>query len=174
MPCCCRNKNTKPLALHFKREELLYDIANIAYVEGDVMQTDDEHQRHQVFDICEDGNINRVTRVLNLAFAHCAELCRPLSKRPAMPYVDATDTLTATDVYVMDLRVPEKFSYTTHRLMEHLIHEIMCYKVLADWLSITAPGAEAKWLAKIEELESQLKEAVNANGGRTRRPLSPW
>ena len=31
---CCKCKNTKPLAVTFKRDALLYDIKNIAYVCG--------------------------------------------------------------------------------------------------------------------------------------------
>ena len=61
----------KSVRLTFKREELLYDIRNNAYVEGDVMQVNDAHDRHQVQDIGEEGNIDRVTRVLDLAHAEC-------------------------------------------------------------------------------------------------------
>lgn len=57
---------TKTVKLLFKRSELLYDIKNYAYVEGDVMQVNTEHDRHQVQDIGETGNIDRVTKCLTL------------------------------------------------------------------------------------------------------------
>jgi hypothetical protein len=158
----------------FKRDALLYDIKNIAYVEADIMETDDAHQRHQVFDIGEDGNVDRVTRVLDLAFAACVELCYPFAKTPARPYMEITDTFRETDVYILSLRVPEDFSATSHILLENMIHEILVDAVLADWLSITKPGAEKKWMEKLEQLVSDLPGVLNNHGRRVRRTLTPW
>ena len=87
MHCCIPAANatvtvtrTKTVKMTFKREELLYDIRNNAYVEGDVMQAKTEHDRHQVQDIGEDGNIDRVTRLLDLAHAECEEALFPYTK----------------------------------------------------------------------------------------------
>ena len=74
-------KRTKTVKLLFKRSELLYDIKNYAYVEGDVMQGKTEHDRHQVQDIGETGNIDRVTKVLDLAYAESVEALFPYSKQ---------------------------------------------------------------------------------------------
>lgn len=60
------NKSTTA-TLTFFRKELIYDVANYAYVEGDIMQPDEEDSRHQVFDITQQGNVDRATRILNLA-----------------------------------------------------------------------------------------------------------
>lgn len=73
-------KRTKVVSLEFSRKALIYDISNCAYVEGDVMPADDEHSKHQVFDIAEDGNIDRVTRILDLAHAECVEMMYPYTK----------------------------------------------------------------------------------------------
>lgn len=80
-PCCDgRQQQSKAVTLTFKRTELLYDAENYSFVEGDIMKADDEHARHQVFDIAAKGNIDRVTRVLNLAHAECVEMLFPYSK----------------------------------------------------------------------------------------------
>lgn len=74
MSCCNRNNNvTVTHVMEFMRDELLYDIKNVAYVVADTLKTEDEHDRHQVFDIGEDGNVDRVTRVMNLSFAEVVE-----------------------------------------------------------------------------------------------------
>ena len=39
---------TKTVKLLFKRSELLYDIKNYAYVEGDVMQVNTEHSQNSI------------------------------------------------------------------------------------------------------------------------------
>lgn len=101
MHCCrpaanatCTVARTKTVKLTFKREELLYDIRNNAYVEGDVMQANTEHDRHQVQDIGEDGNIDRVTRVLDLAHAECAEALFPYTKENVEQETEMDDTPT--------------------------------------------------------------------------------
>lgn len=82
MYCCSDNQlQTKSVTLTFKRSELIYDAENYSFVEGDIMKTDDAHARHQVFDIGQKGNIDRVTRVLNLAHAECVEMLFPIQKR---------------------------------------------------------------------------------------------
>ena len=78
----CQNSQskTKAVTLVFKREELLYDAENYSFVEGDIMQAEDEHARHQVFDIGQDGNVDRVTRILNLVHSECVEMLFPYTK----------------------------------------------------------------------------------------------
>lgn len=161
------------VTLTFKREELLYDCKNLAYVEGDVMRVETEHDRHQVMDIGEDGNIDRVTRVLDLYFAHCVELCYPFSKVP-FNEVNLDDTLEERQSYELKLLVPCDFSYTTVELVRRLIHELLVYRVMADWMSITKPSSEENWLKKIEELEGRLKGALHSRIGKIRRGMSPF
>ena len=191
---------TKTVKMTFKREELLYDIRNNAYVEGDVMQVKTEHNRHQVQDIGEDGNIDRVTRLLDLAHAECEEALFPYTKEDVEqetemddtptyvePTADAggtvadmemfTDDTTAskpTGDYVIRLLVPDEYSKTTVRLIVRYIHEYMVCRVLADWLSITNPPAAANWKAKQDEALEGMREAVNFRTGRVRRTQTPF
>lgn len=205
---CCRPAayatgmvaRTKTVKMTFKREELLYDIRNNAYVEGDVMQAKTEHDRHQVQDIGEDGNIDRVTRLLDLAHAECEEALFPYTKEDVEqetemddtptyvePTADAggtvadmemfTDDTTAskpTGDYVIRLLVPDEYSKTTVRLIVRYIHEYMVCRVLSDWMSITNPPAAANWKAKQDEALEGMREAVNFRTGRVRRTQTPF
>lgn len=201
MHCCrpaanatCTVARTKTVKLTFKREELLYDIRNNAYVEGDVMQAKTEHDRHQVQDIGEDGNIDRVTRLLDLAHAECEEALFPYTKENVEQETEMDDTPTfvepveetpaeeftneipdakPTGDYVIRLLVPDEYSKTTVRLIVRYIHEYMVCRVLADWLSITNPPAAANWKAKQDEALEGMKEAVNFRTGRVRRTQTP-
>ena len=202
MHCCIPAANatvtvarTKTVKLTFKREELLYDIRNNAYVEGDVMQAKTEHDRHQVQDIGEDGNIDRVTRLLDLAHAECEEALFPYTKENVEQETEMDDTPTfvepveetpaeeftneipdakPTGDYVIRLLVPDEYSKTTVRLIVRYIHEYMVCRVLADWLSITNPPAAANWKAKQDEALEGMKEAVNFRTGRVRRTQTPF
>ena len=162
------------VTLTFYRNQILYDCANLAYVEGDVMKVENEHDRHQVIDIVEDGNVDRVTRVLDLAFELCVELCYPYAKTPIEDETALDDQLTEREEYVLQLTVPEGFSATTCKLLTKLFHELLVYRVLADWMSITKPEAEAKWLAKAEDVESNIRSSLNCRVHRVRRTLTPF
>lgn len=165
---------TKTVTLTFKRDEILYDCKNYAYVEGDTMKTQDEHDRHQVMDIGEDGNIDRVTRVLDLAFADCVELCYPYSKVEVEDVTALDDTLQERDALVLNMLVPDDFSQTTVELLRRLIHELLVYKVMADWTSHTKPESEAKWTKKAEDVEEKITSSLNYRVGRVRRTLTPF
>ena len=169
-----KTEKNKRVTLTFKREEILYDCRNYAYIEGDTMKTADEHDRHQVMDVGEDGNVDRVARVLDLAFAQCVELCYPYSKVAVGDETEADDTLNAPATYVLRLRVPDDFAQSTVTLLGKLIHELLVYKVMADWMSITKPDAKANWQEKIQEMEAQIGSHLNFRIGRVRRTQTPF
>ena len=164
----------KRVTLTFKREEILYDCKNYAYIEGDVMKTEDEHARHQVMDIAEDGNIDRVTRMLDLAFAQCVESCYPYSKVEVDDGTTADDTLEEREQFVLGLLVPDDFSQTTVELVRRLVHELLVYRVMADWTSHTKPESEGKWTKKADDTERELVSSLNRRVGRVRRTQTPF
>ncbi len=177
MGYCCEHKQeqAKPVTLIFKRAELLYDAENYSYVEGDIMKTDNEHTRHQVFDIGQEGNIDRVTRVLNLAHSECVEMLYPYTKEDVPNEQEPlNDILIAPEQYVIELLLPDGFSITTVRLLEHLIHEYLVCRVLADWMSITNPGSQSNWEDKLANIKSRVQSALMSRRGRMRRKLKPF
>lgn len=173
---------TKTVTLQFLRNELLYDIGQYGYVEGDVMKASGgqkelehlDHGKHQTQDILEDGNVDMVTRHLDLALAHCRELLFPYSKSPVADYTEMDDVLTDTSYYTIELNVPGDFSQTTVDLLEQLIHNLLVYYALWGWLSITKPEAAGKWLEQVNAMEGEIKSSLARRCGRTRRPLRPF
>lgn len=176
-------ERTKIISLHFKRAQLLYDIKNYAYVEGDTMRTDNDHNRHQIMDIGEEGNVDRVTRILDLGIAHCTEVLYPYSRIPVMESerseplntmageydMITDDTLTETNEYVISLLVPDDFSETSITYLERLIHELLICWVLSDWLSIVNSDSAAKWAAKMDGLEDTIRATMSKRCGRIRK-----
>lgn len=163
---------TKLATLTFYRSELLYDVKNIAWVEGDVITTDDEHDRHEIMDIGEDGNVDRVTRVMDLALAHCRELLFPYSRTNVDETEERDDELEEPEAYTIELRVPDDFSKSTLTYLEKLIHEYLVYRVLMDWMSITNlknPNSAANWASKLKDLEDEIESTLNARIHRVRR-----
>lgn len=168
---------THKATLTFLRSELLYDARNIAYVEGDVMPTDDEHDRHQVMDLGEDGNIDRVTRIIDLAIAHCREMLFPYSRTDVDEEEERDDKLETPDEYTIELRLPDDFSKSTLTYLEKLIHEYLICRILADWMSITNlknPSSATNWASKLESLEDEIESTLNARIHRVRRTQTPF
>ena len=167
------NRN-KTVTLTFFRSELVYDCENYSFVEADIMQEAEQHAKHQVFDIAQDGNVDRVTRVLNLCFAHCVELCYPYSRETVDDGMATTDVLVAHDKYELVLRVPDDFSATTVKYLTKLIHELMVDWVMQDWMSITKPASKATWQEKIDAIEGKVSTTLKGRMGPVRRPLRPF
>lgn len=175
--CACGGEARRARAgLTFEREELLYDIRNLAYVEGDTMGEDKEHSRHQVTDICEEGNIDRVLRVIGTAFSECVETLYPYTKEALCGLNSWHTDIPQTDCteYSIPLDVPTGFSGTTLRLLEKLVHEYMVSRALADWMSIVKPEAEERWTRKYEAIRGKIRSCLTSRSGRTRRRMRPF
>ena len=159
--------------LKFLRNQLLYDIKNYAYVEGDVMGEEKQHAQHVLVEIGEDGNVDRVSRILAVVHTAVIEMLYPYTK--AEPIEEEIDNcLHAPDEYVVELSVPTTMSRTTMHHLSKLIHEFMVYCVLADWLSITNPHAAANWSAKAEAIKEEIEDIKNLRRKAFTRATHPW
>lgn len=174
--CCNRNElKKKSVTLVFKRAELLYDAGNYSFVEGDIMKEEDEHAKHQVFDIVQSGNVDRVTRVLNLAHSECVEMLYPYTKTEIPDEQEALDdVLTEPEEYIIELSLPQGFSLSTLKLLKELIHEYLVCRVLADWMSITNPKSQANWEDKMNALKKKIQTSLVSRSGKVRRKLKPF
>jgi hypothetical protein len=167
---------TKHAALKFKKSEILYDIQNMAYVEGDIMPAEGQHERHQVIDIGEDGNIDRVIRTLNVGLAECIEMLYPYSKTYIDDNQELTDDLTSPEEYGIELSLPDDCSKSTLDLLEKYVHEYLVDKILADWMSITNlrnKDSAVNWQAKLDDTKFKIQTMMNTRIKRVRRKLSP-
>ena len=174
MSCFLEEKDgTLNAVLVFKRDQLLYDIKNYAYIEGSVMDTESNHKRHMVQDVGEEGNVDRVARVLNLTVSKCRELLYPYTKND-LHRTELNDTLREPKDYGIVLSVPADFSQTTLYLLENLIHEYLVCKAVSDWLSITNTEKAQVWETKAEDAQSEIRANLHARITRTRRRLHPF
>lgn len=169
----------------FGREEILYDVANIAYVAGDVSPKDD-HEKHQLIDIIQDGNVDRVTRVMTLAFSEVVEILHRFTKvevgKTGMPGrweltsgfagIPLNNEFIEPDQYHVIMRVPATYSETTLVVLKNYIHEYVCCSILADWMSITNKEEWETWVAKREEVKEKLNGYKEA-GTKARIVLHP-
>lgn len=169
MSCFLENEAGKRFAvLIFKRDQLLYDIKNYSYIEGSIMDPETPpHNRHTVQDVGEEGNIDRVSRVLELNHAKVKEALYPYTKHE-IHKEELNNKLRKPDVYGIVLNVPNDFSQTTLILLENLIHEYLVCRVVYDWMSITNPAKQEIWKIKADEALAEIRKSLTSKIKKTR------
>lgn len=163
----------KPYTFRLLRSEILYDVENYAFIEGDIMPDESEDAKHQVIDVAQDGNIDRVSRVMNLAYTECVEMLYPFTKK-AVEEKDTDDTLRCPEEYVITGTFPASFSQSTADLLQNQLHEYVVYRILADWFSIVKPDSASNWEKKLEKIRNKIKTSMSIRRGKTRRGMSPF
>lgn len=160
------------VTLKLIRTELLYDVKNYAYVEADVMGDDKQHAQHVLADIGEEGNVDRVNRVLSVVHSEVVEMLYPYTKEEPIEET-IEDMMTAPDKYEIEMNIPNTMSRTTLLHLENLIHEYMVYRVLSDWLRTTYPQAAENWMAKAEKTKGDITTVKNYRRRVFERNISP-
>ena len=168
-------RNRQEVTVTLRRQNLLYDIRNCAYIESHTLPDDAPHIRHLVADIAEEGNIDRLDRVIALAFSILIE------RLGRWTHADLdTDTNEVTDdrwtpcEYRLRLCLPRRHNKTTVHLLAHLLHEYIVIKALYDWLLTAVPKSAEAWAARLAEIEDELTRLLNNNSLVFRRHTSPW
>lgn len=171
------SKATKKVTLTFKRDELLYDIKNYAYIESHVWGEDSpeiRHAQHTLVEIGEEGNVDRVNRILGVVHAAAVEMLYPYTKHDPEEEEEIDDRMWTPTDYKIVMKVPVTMSRTTLHLLNKLIHEFMVARVIYDWLSITHPEAARNWLDKALEAQEEINSVKNSRTGVLRRPSHPF
>ncbi len=169
-----RGKRTEMAALRYRRDDILYDISNLAYVEGEVIGEEQQHSHHTVVDICESGNRDRVLRVLDVVHAGVIEMLYPYTKEELREFEVVFNCPRDPEEYVVVLELPDGVSRTTLHLLAKLVHEYMVYMVLYDWLSMAWPQKAESWMIKAEMTKEKIRNIINTRRGRTRLRMHPF
>lgn len=165
---------TKEVAITLYRKELLYDIESYAYVEADTMATEDEHQKHQLFDIAQSGNEELITRTMNLAYTECVEWLYPFTKREVYDESMLCNAPCAPQVYNVNMVIPDGFSATTIGLLKNLIHRYIVARVMWEWCGIVKPEKVEYWLSLATQAKEQAKTSLMSRRTKVRKKQSPF
>lgn len=166
--------------MKINKKALLYDIENMAYTIADTGEPG-RHTLHRVRDICQDGNIDRVARVLGLAYSNVLSVLTPVLEQLRMD-IDKDYSSEAHD-YIFKFRQDNQMRFRLSKesklKIKETVHEYMVSKVFEDWLGITLPEAADVWKYKAEVCFSVIQDLVSTlvnssiNAG-FRRKLNPF
>lgn len=168
-------KKSVKVDLQLYVSELMYDINNYAYIEGGIMKPQDEHDRHMVTDIGQDGNVDRVKRMFDIAYAECVEFLFPYTKEEAGENILLTNVKDdPSAAYRIRMVLPWAISKTTIDLLKKQLHEYMVCRVLADWFGITHMGIRNMWLERMEDAKAGMRKILYKRRTRVRLGQSPF
>lgn len=178
MSYCCvvdGSKGMRDVTISLKWSELKYDIENGGYVEGELVDNEAEHVKHLIQDMFQEGNMDRVARILNLGYAECVEMMYGFTKEELEEdgYMSSNRLDTERD-FIFDLSVPSTFSVTTADLLGKLLHEYLVCRAMEDWLSIVYPDVSVKWRDKLENTKRDIRRLLSHRMKRVRKKLRPF
>lgn len=156
---------SKNVHIHLLEKELLFDIGNYAYIEGDVMPADGDKARRIVIDVNEDENRAVVDRYLELAIAEVRNMLHPYVSRPVIHNSMEDDLLEEKHNYCVWMVVPSEFADTSLELLKPLIHEYLVSRVLHKWLSLTNYARTGAWEEILLDLERRIRATATKRVG---------
>ena len=155
------------VVLNYTRSEIIYHIANDAYIQRQAANVGVD-----VSDLCADGNIDHVERVLRLTFNGIVELLYQATKASLSELPPAADgdgyelneecdcVCDGEKVFSIEMQVGA-MSATTINYLYDLIKEVLIGSVIADWLTIVAPDLATIWQSKVDAAQEEVSSAIN-------------
>lgn len=173
--CCSCSPDRARILLIFDAEELIDDIREAAFVQGDaarvndnyghdLLEQDREHKMHQWIDIVEDENIHRVRRVLALSLSECEQMLHKMAYRGMYDHTSTDNVEGRKREYVIELVAHRSFSENSVTYLMRLINEYMTASVLSDHAARTYPEAMQYWTAKKTDVANSIKNVATMCG----------
>lgn len=162
--------------MKLKKASLIYDISNLAFVIGDVGD-DAPHIIHQLRDICQEGNVDRVARILGLAYSKVLNVLSPILKDTTPSLCHDFSASVHDYVFDFDESASNAFNVSPEKKFElkETIREFMVCFVLADWLSITYPEMAETWKKRADDCLTAISLSVSSlSASHLHRKLSPF
>lgn len=152
--------------------EILDDVRAAAWLEGELHPELDRHRRHEIADICEPGNVERVWRILALCEAQIrlalARILRPQTQTRKVNHLQRSTSWDFQFRYVLGNAV--------NGYLREKIHDYMVSAVMADRTQTIIPPAAPTWQQRRDAALQALQALAATNRlptGPVRRPLWP-
>ena len=166
------------------KKELVFDIKNTAYIFADsyVSKDVDPKQLKNAFDIGEDGNRDKLARILDSAVEDCREMLFRFTKSEvggngfeSNEWEECIGSPTNDeDAYYLAMMVPDGFSHTSVHTIAVYIHDYIVNQAMYEWMMIVLPEAADRFWALAEDKKQKIKDASNRSARRCRIRLHPF
>ncbi len=166
------------------KNELVFDIKNTAFIYADsnVRLDTDLHSLHNVFDIAEDGNRDKLARILDSAVEDCREVLFRFTKKDieccgfdSNEWEECIGSPTnEEDAYYLCMLMPSDFSSTSIHTLAVYIHDYIVNQALYEWMMLVYPDGAENFKVLAEEKKQKIKDASNHSVGKVRIRLHPF
>lgn len=177
------NKGHKVM-IELQKSELIYDIRNTSYTYADSIRSGvaDSHLIHNIYDVAEDGNRDKLARILDSTIEDCREVLYRFTKMEMLgsgfdsnEWEECIGSPTnEEESYYLALRMPNGFSSTSVHTMTVYIHDYIVNQSLYEWLMVVYPDGADRFWALAEEKKEKIKNASNRSAVRARIRLHPF
>ncbi len=153
--------------------EILADVRSAAWLECELHPELDRHRRHQIADICEKDNVERVWRVLAL----CEAQIRLALARILLPETQTPQCNCLLRPTSWDFQFRYDVGGATVGFLREKIHNYMVSAVMADRTATIVPAASATWESRRDAALvalGNLAATMRPPCGVVRRPLFPF
>lgn len=161
--------------IRLSKQRMIYDIANNAFVIGETIEDAGPHAKHLVQDVVEGQNIDRVCRVMSLAFCRVKDLLRQwvvdTAEAGFFPSPSRDAVHAGEEEYVIQLLVPNGLARCTIDYWAILAYEYVTASAIADWLDITAKDKASAWQKKADEAAERLVSGIALCHRRARKRM---
>lgn len=162
----------------YDKEELLHEVASMAWVEADTAVESDEatdSKVHNYKEVAEEENWPMVSRWVALAVTEIEQMLLQLTKRNTHHHRSMDSKVPKRLEWLIELRVKPEASDTTVTLLMNLAWEYLKARVLKEWAGLSYPSIQPYWAQQCEELAEKIKEAGRScdNVHNVRRPMWP-
>ena len=181
MKTCC---NGHKVMIELLKSELVYDIKNTSYTFADSISSgvSDLHSIHQIYDVGEEGNRDKLARILDSAVEDCKELLYRFTKMEMLgsgfdsnEWEECIGSPTnEEESYYLAMRMPNGFSKTSVHTMTVYIHDYIVNQCLYEWLMIVYPDGADRFWSLAEEKKQKIKDASNRSAVSARIALHPF
>ena len=170
--------------IELQKKELVFDIRNTAaaYADSISSSVEDSHSIHNVYDVGEDGNRDKLARILDSAVEDCKEMLFRYTKMEVLgggfdsnEWEECIGSPTNDeDAYYLAMRMSSGFSKTSVHTMKVYIHDYSVNQSLYEWLMIVYPDGADRFWALAEDKKQKIKDSSNRSAGRARIRLHPF
>ena len=184
------NKGYKVM-VELMKNELVHDIKNTAYsfaeseniINTKAGQVESMPETlEQVYTIGEDGNREKLARILDSAVEDCMELLFRFCKMEmrgggfdSNEWEECVGSPTNDEeAYYLAMLMPIGFSKTSVHTMTVYMHDYIVYECLYEWMMIVYPNGAERFKVLAEDKKQKMKDASNRTAGRERIRLHPF
>lgn len=162
--------------MELQKNELVFDVANTTYTFADSLGTEDVHEKHNIMDVAQDGNRDKLARILDEAVEDCREVLYNFGKGyvggswyETNEWEDCVGSPTnEEEAYYLQMFVPSTFSSNSIHTITIYAHNYIVNKSVADWLMVVYPKGAEQFTLLAEKTKEKLLHAANRGSGQIR------